>query len=503
MLKSCFKVLAIVMVFLTVIACNVKKVTTQGALLVSSLTSYERWSANDNPELLDLKSNFNYRFSELPLKGEAAKTPWAGSYWPNYQDSINARWNQNDLSPAEKYEVAFNKHGITYQVSRYHGIENSQGGQPCRFDYQCNKAAGEVCAMRNGAYSGYCVPTWYGLCHAWAPAAIMEEEPKKPVVYNGVEFKINDIKALATISYSEGLKTESLSIRCNLTDNFDEIEYDVFGRPTDDSCKDTNAGTFHVAIANLLGIQNKSFIEDRTFDSEVWNQPVRSYEVVEALDISEEIANSLVGPKGEKKASKSFPLRKEFHNIRPIKLKIGDTLELKISKVHTTDAYIVLDQDDPQNNHISCEGKRICTAKITKPMEAAVQVYSRDLKNLGKIRISIYGPSTGAYRFNDDAVSFKYIKTNFSYIAESKSSEDGNFQNVIDKYTETDSYEYILELDAEGKIIGGEWIGESKTNHPDFLWLPVEKEDVPVAGIEWHHIKKLLELSTREYGRYF
>lgn len=33
-------------------------------------------------------------------------------------------------------------------------------------------------------------------------------------------------------------------------------------------------------------------------------------------------------------------------------------------------------------------------------------------------------------------------------------------------------YDYVLELDADGRIIGGEWLGASRTNHPDFLWLP-------------------------------
>lgn len=39
-------------------------------------------------------------------------------------------------------------------------------------------------------------------------------------------------------------------------------------------------------------------------------------------------------------------------------------------------------------------------------------------------------------------------------------------------------YDYILELDYAGRIIGGSWLGESKKNHPDLLWLPFNK-------IEW------------------
>ena len=49
----------------------------------------EAWGASDSPSLLD--PNFNYTFASLPTSGKAAKTPWTGSYWPTYQDSINVR----------------------------------------------------------------------------------------------------------------------------------------------------------------------------------------------------------------------------------------------------------------------------------------------------------------------------------------------------------------------------------------------------------------------------
>lgn len=33
-------------------------------------------------------------------------------------------------------------------------------------------------------------------------------------------------------------------------------------------------------------------------------------------------------------------------------------------------------------------------------------------------------------------------------------------------------YEYLLELGPERKIIGGMWLGKSRSNHPDFMWVP-------------------------------
>ncbi|MCY4380323.1 MAG: hypothetical protein OXC40_01975, partial [Proteobacteria bacterium] len=36
-----------------------------------------------------------------------------------------------------------------------------------------------------------------------------------------------------------------------------------------------------------------------------------------------------------------------------------------------------------------------------------------------------------------------------------------------------DIYQYVLELDENGMIIGGEWAFESYDSHPDFLWVPL------------------------------
>jgi hypothetical protein len=83
-------------------------------------------------------------------------------------------------------------------------------------------------------------------------------------------------------------------------------------------------------------------------------------------------------------------------------------------------------------------------------------------------------------------------------ISESASSTDGNLAARIDQYTRTDSYEYVLEADASGKVIGGEWIGSSKKAHPDFLWLPISVQGSSVAGgkITYANVKSLLDESV-------
>lgn len=383
-----------------------------GEFAASPATNHRAWGTSDDPGLLG--DDFEHTFASLPTSGEAKTAPWAGNYWPTYRDNLNYRWDGDDnLSPAGKYAAAFERDGLEDRVSAEFGIESITSAKTCSTDDDCTKANGEVCAKRFGEDEGRCIETWFGICHAWAPAAIMEPEPISPVTHNGVEFKVNDIKALVSLQYTEGLDVKFMSLRCNDKGKGDDaMEYDEYGNPKADACADTNAGSFHIAVTNLLGIQGVSFVEDRTFDYEVWNQPVRSYTVTSSKEVTAAEANSLAG---------------------------------------VTDG-------------------------------------------------------TSDYQFNDDAVSFRHITLDLRYITESPQTMDGNLAATIDTYTRTDNYEYVLELDADGKIIGGEWVGDSKTGHPDFLWLPTVKSETELArdgstsgtGMKWSEVKDLLSQSVGE-----
>ena len=101
----------------------------------------------------------------------------------------------------------------------------------CTTDSQCNAQIGESCAKRPGQTNGRCIPTWWGICHAWTPAAILLPEPKHAVTYNGVEFKIQDIKALLTLVHDRTV-TKFVSLRCDSLHSEQEINFDKYGRPS-------------------------------------------------------------------------------------------------------------------------------------------------------------------------------------------------------------------------------------------------------------------------------
>ncbi|EGZ06319.1 hypothetical protein PHYSODRAFT_246587 [Phytophthora sojae] len=347
---------------------------------------------SDNSDIEDLETFFGSKM-EVNIRtlrsqytsGSAPTTPWASSYWSTFQDGINRVWKAGEPSPSEKYAVA-------------DGLNSST---PCTADADCtNRKDGSVCAKRDGSTAGYCIPTWFGICHAWAPAAILEPEPQCDVTKNGVTFRVFDIKALVTTLYGgASIRTVFTGARFNGPDT--PATKDQYGRFTNAARRDMGAGFFHIAIANIMGKQKRSFVVDVTAGAEVWNQPVRSF-----------------------------------------------------------------------------------------------VVRNMDLVNTRTASMKYFGIPT--YPFNDKMVRLAYAKTTFSWIVESYVDGPLVSTGQVDRYTVARDYEYLLELDVNYNIIGGEWVGNSKDDHPDFLWFPTAKPAANVVtgvGLSYANIQELVQQS--------
>ncbi|GAB9474965.1 Elicitor-like transglutaminase [Globisporangium polare] len=331
--------------------------------------------------------------------------PWPSSYWPIYADGINYRWQGDQPSAAEKYSTAFGLDvaKFTEAVSTTNGIDSQNYRQVCTKSDDCTKLSdGSICGIRQGRTSGYCIPGWFGICHAWAPAAIMEPEPQCAVKKNGTTFQPMDIKALLTEVYDGArVKTVFTGVRFDGPDMPENK--DQYGRYNDAARRDIGAGFFHIAMTNILGKFKKSFVVDVTAGSEVWNQPVRDYQVVELT---------------------------------------------KMTLAEGAKAYFNVD----------------------------------------------------AYPFNNDAVALAYVHTKFRWVVEAL--EDGPLVGTgkVDAYTSTGDYTYLLELDAQNNIIGGEWVDDSRSVHPDFLWFPTERpanSTVTSVGLSYQNVLDLLDASVK------
>ena len=363
-------------------------------LLLSSSISYasidkELWDRSNHPRLVSYDHNgkpirFEIKFNNLPLQGVLPTIPWSGDYWPTYKGGISYRWNDYSsddwneyqrfgydyvskesllamsqdelaaLSPAEKYDIYLGNYDfplVKYERKRTQ-ILRTVPGLP---DYD----------------SDFEIPTWEGLCHGWAPATLLYGNPKSMVAesVDGIKipFGSSDIKALLTYNfhYNNAPKTYFLGQRCNL--NFSQLQDRLYrGEITQrqydmeielSECRDVNAGSFHVVLANQISILKQGLIADVTRDFEVWNQPVYAYE------------------------------------------------------------YDILSQSGPSEHQ---------------------QGY-------------------GVHKVYKVAASMKYIvEVGHSW------SVDINHGGLATRY-----YDYYVEVDNRGQIIGGEWISEDR---PDFLW---------------------------------
>ena len=285
----------------------------------------DEWNGENDPRYF--ANNLEYRLASLPKMGKLAtpvwksrypnalpQTPvaWADTYWPSSEGSHNHRWMGASVkSPLEKYDAAFNNaQGCATQPDRIYGT-----GAKAAWDtyYNCAGPAAKwqmktfqgISKMHDGvdnngdgAVDDYGsdrskgidgIQGWWGTCHAWAPAALMEPEPQHAVTLNGQRFEIADIKALIQNSYDR-TSAVMLGGRCNN----EEINHDHTGSANDE-CADVNPGALHVIVTNFLGIRQAPLVEDRTANYEVWNQPILGFDITKQAEITKSAANTCVG----------------------------------------------------------------------------------------------------------------------------------------------------------------------------------------------------------------
>lgn len=227
----------------------------------------------------------------MPREGRARPGPWSGDYWrmrwgltsyrqsgrvpygtyaeavsaysepaawlalPFAIDPVSVPQITARFSPAEKYDLTVGDSEFT--------LTNEQ------------KREGRGFVGNDGN-----VEPWIGLCHGWAAASLFVPAPKVPVHAIGlggyaVIWYPDDIRAMATLAWAMGgYRSNFIGGRCNAQ----KPETYANGRLVQQDCFDTNPATFHLALGTFLGVAEVPFLADASFDYEVWNQPILSYE---------------------------------------------------------------------------------------------------------------------------------------------------------------------------------------------------------------------------------
>ena len=461
---------------------------------------FETWNSANNPAYVD--ATFIQYAHQLPVRGGRETAPVPGDYWGHYKDSINVKWDGvTSLSPSEKYARAFGRTDTQELVSRAYGVKSAEGRKACTTDSDCSdQMDGSDCATSFDGAVKRCIPTWWGICPGWAAWALTEPVPTSPVTRQAsdgtpVTFYPGDLEGLMSMVYTS-VSTKFISSRCNKKDP----PSDANGRPIDGECRDMNPGTWHVVTTNLMGLRKQGFVLDQTWDDQVWNQPGWEFRVTNAVgdqlkEVTKEEAIDLLGIVGSLTALVSDrTIAKDAFETGSFLATAAGVHTLKMTGTGDADLY-VRKGSAPTLSAYDCrpyEGGSLEECEVTlaagETVHYGIHGYAAD----SKVSLGIAAPGAGAvdYIYNPSARKFYHVEMDFTFIVESSPARTSHIEQAR-SYSQTKRYEYILEADQYWKIVGGEWIGESRTAHPDFAWWPTGRAYAETAGIRYAEVKVL------------
>lgn len=231
------------------------------------------------------------QFSDLPISGKLSddRYGWSETYWPSNIGGIGYRWNHPDPQPLS-YPILTRDQVLSMDQFQLSQLSPSELYDISQGDYQFTLTkATRVLYSKNDAW-------WEGICHGWSQAAANFPEPSPVVVTNKdgvrVPFGSSDVKGLMAMhdatSIEENKAYAQIGQKCEVRGKVPEDRGDTrdgnLPIPTEEDyrqtkCDDINAGTFHVVIANMIGIHSKSFVAEVDRMADLWNQPVLGYDV--------------------------------------------------------------------------------------------------------------------------------------------------------------------------------------------------------------------------------
>lgn len=253
------------------------------------------WMGNDRVDLFlnswVASDKIALELDGVPTEVEAKAQVWSDDYWKTRYGLTSYRYATHPVFGS--YKAAINSYAQPPEWAGALGLPLEQlaklviGWSPAeKYDLTVgDEGFGLTHEQKNEGFQvvgpGGDVEDWMGICHGWAAGAVMTRPPLKETVVVGargvsVTWYPAEIKAMATLAWANGSYAANyLGSRCN---SAHPATYPN-GRIQDQRCFDANPAAFHLAIGNLLGQEKTAFVMDKTFDYEVWNQPVVGYDV--------------------------------------------------------------------------------------------------------------------------------------------------------------------------------------------------------------------------------
>lgn len=499
----------------------------------------DAWNEANNPVIMmAVKNEFETKFSKLPAAGRPSKMPWSDHYWPTYHGGLTYRWadaktkrldkavssssdrqfagqlDDNETLQTLRSEVlgyvpytkeqlaslsASKRKALIATLSPAEKLDIYRGA----FDYPTVTAERErtdiLATLRtlpgsdnetfspNESYvEGKKIPTWFGLCHAWAPATVLFEEPGPITLESKDGFEVpmagSDVKALLTYVLDvdpsqQGTRT-FLAERCN--NDLGETAQGELSALID-GLVPGSLEQIDTQIAALEKLSKYDAATNLSIASYFYNfAPSQDEAKVAFQKLFERMQNryrsgtSMRNKLGSVYSAslKNFPHAGKAEELDKAKLKEDAINAVKISACNDTNAgafHLVV------SNVMGVQQKTFLI-DITRDAEvwnqAAASYKSKVLKSYTGAQISAdAAPGT---------VKEHLIETELLYTTEEMPAWERFGDNASlrkhhvpagDVYEENGkryrALRYRIELDALDNIIGGSWVSESR---PDFLW---------------------------------
>jgi hypothetical protein len=99
-------------------------------------------------------------------------------------------------------------------------VKSASSRKACTTTADCaDLMDGSECAEAYDGSVKRCIPTWWGICHGWAPYALSEPAAKAPVTRQApdgtqITFYPGDLEGLMSMLYTS-VPTKFISQRCN------------------------------------------------------------------------------------------------------------------------------------------------------------------------------------------------------------------------------------------------------------------------------------------------
>ncbi|HXH31479.1 MAG TPA: hypothetical protein VNJ01_11745 [Bacteriovoracaceae bacterium] len=185
------------------------------------------------------------------------------------------------LSPSEKYDILLGD--TTFDLTNKVWAHTENWGHKKKWAYlsAIDMPAGYVTKPLSGDLLK--IASWEGICHGWALAAGNTPRPEKTVevtLPNGkkMPFYPTDIKALVSLLWANSNVQNDVIFegkRCNSK----KTVRDDRGRYLEPECADVHPGVFHAAVVNIVGLEGRSLVVDKSAEFSIANQPVAGYQL--------------------------------------------------------------------------------------------------------------------------------------------------------------------------------------------------------------------------------